>query len=314
MWRQNKLRIVFMGTPDFAVSSLEACLKEHEVVAVFTQPDRPKGRGKKLAPPPVKVKAEEHNIPVYQPLKLKTEENVVLLKELNPDLIVVVAYGQILSKEILDIPPKGCINVHASLLPKYRGASPINWAIVQGEKVTGVTTMYMDVGLDTGDMIEKVEAEITPDMNAGELHDILMVKGGQVLESTLALIDKDQAPRTAQDDSLSNYAPLLDKTTGIIDWSKDVQSIVNQIRGLNPWPVAVTKFEGKNMKIFSAVAGEETVKKSPGEILLVDKTGLYVQAGNGIVNVQILQFPNSKRMHISQYILGHEVPCGIQLG
>lgn len=308
------MKIVFMGTPDFAVSSLEACLKDHEVLAVFTQPDRPKGRGKKMAPPPVKVKAEEHNIPVYQPLKLKTPENVDLLKGLAPDLVVVVAYGQLLSKEILDIPTKGCINVHASLLPKFRGAAPINWAIVQGETVTGVTTMYMDVGLDTGDMIEKIEVEITPEMTAGELHDILMVKGGDVLSTTLALLDADKAPRTPQDDSLSNYASLLDKTTGIIDWSKDVQTIVNQIRGLNPWPVAVTKFEGNNMKIFSAVAGEKTTKGSPGEILQVDRTGLYVQANDGIVNVQTLQFPNSKRMHISQYILGHEVPCGIILG
>jgi methionyl-tRNA formyltransferase len=229
-------------------------------------------------------------------------------------LIVVVAYGQILSKEILDIPPKGCINVHASLLPKFRGASPINWAIVQGETVTGVTTMYMDVGLDTGDMIEKVEVEITPEMTAGELHDILMVSGGDVLSSTLKLLDADKAPRTPQEDGLSCYAPLLDKTTGIIDWSKEVHEIVNQIRGLNPWPVAVTKFEGNNMKIFSAIAGEMTTKGSPGEILEVDKSGLYVQAKNGIVNVQMLQFPNSKRMHISQYILGHEVPCGIILG
>jgi methionyl-tRNA formyltransferase len=303
-----------MGTPDYAVSSLEACLEKHDVVAVFTQPDRPKGRGKKMSPPPVKVKAEEHNIPVYQPLKLKTEENVEILKDLSPDLIVVVAYGQILSKEILDIPPKGCINVHASLLPKYRGASPINWAIVQGEKVTGVTTMYMDVGLDTGDMIEKIKVEIKPEMTAGALHDILMVKGGEVLSSTLELISTDNAPRTPQDDSLSTYAPLLDKATGIIDWAKDVQTIIDQIRGLNPWPVAVTKFEGKNMKIFSAAVGEDKIKGTPGEILQVDKTGLYVQAGNGIVSVQMLQFPNSKQMHISQYILGHEVPCGIILG
>jgi len=308
------LKIVFMGTPDFAVASLEACLVNHDVVAVFTQPDKPKGRGKKMAPPAVKVKAEEHGIEVYQPLKLKTQENVDLLRSLAPDLIVVVAYGQILSKEILDIPPKGCINVHASLLPKFRGASPINWAIVQGEKVTGVTTMYMDVGLDTGDMIEKVEVDITPEMNAGELHDILMSKGGDVLKSTLTLIDEDLAPRTVQEDSLSSYAPLLDKTTGIIDWSNNVQNIVDQIRGLNPWPVAVTSFEGNKMKIFSAVPGENVTKGQLGEILEVNKSGLYVQAKDGIVNVQVLQFPNSKRMHISQYILGHEVPCGIILG
>ncbi len=305
-----------MGTPDFAVSSLEACLDKHEVIAVFTQPDRPKGRGKKLAPPPVKVKAVEHKIPVYQPLKLKTQENVDLLKELAPDLVVVVAYGQILSKEILDIPPKGCINVHASLLPKFRGASPINWCIVQGEKTTGVTTMYMDVGLDTGDMIEKTEVEITPEMNAGELHDILMVSGGTLLSSTLEMLADDTAPRTPQNDEESSYAPLLDKTTGIINWSNNAQNIVDQIRGLNPWPVAVTSFEGKKMKIYSAVVGESTpeTKGQLGEILKVDKTGLYVQAKDAVVNVQILQFPNSKRMHISQYILGHEVPCGIQLG
>lgn len=308
------MKIVFMGTPDYAVPSLEACLKDHEVLAVFTQPDRPKGRGKKLAPPPVKVKALEHDIPVYQPEKLKTQENVKVLKDLAPDLIVVVAYGQILSKEILDIPPKGCVNVHASLLPKYRGASPINWAIVQGEKVTGVTTMYMDVGLDTGDMIEKVDVEITDDMDCGQLHDILMDKGGHLLETTLSLIDQDKAPRTPQDDSKSTYAPLLDRSMGLIDWNTSAQSIINKIRGLNPWPSSYTKFEGKTMKIFTAVLDEEKVTGQVGEILRVDKTGLYVQAKDGVVNVQMLQFPNSKRMHISQYILGHDVPCGIVLG
>lgn len=308
------MKIVFMGTPDFAVPSLEACLKDHEVLAVFTQPDRPKGRGKKLAPPPVKVKALEHDIPVYQPEKLKTQENVKILKDLAPDLIVVVAYGQILSKEILNIPPKGCVNVHASLLPKYRGASPINWAIVQGEKVTGVTTMYMDVGLDTGDMIDKVDVEITDDMDCGQLHDILMEKGGSLLETTLSLIDQDKAPRTPQDDSKSTYAPLLDRSMGLIDWNESAQSIINKIRGLNPWPSSYTKFEGKTMKIFTAVLDEEKMTGQVGEILRVDKTGLYVQAKDGVVNVQMLQFPNSKRMHISQYILGHDVPCGIVLG
>ncbi len=308
------MKIVFMGTPDFAVSSLEACLEAHEVIAVFTQPDRPKGRGKKLAPPPVKEKALAHGIDVYQPEKLKTPENVELLKSLQPDLIVVVAYGQILSKEILGIPPKGCVNVHASLLPKFRGASPINWCIVQGETVTGVTTMFMDVGLDTGDMIDKVEVEISPDMNAGQLHDILMEKGGLVLRSTLEKLDSDTVERTPQDDALSSYAPLLDKNTGVIDWSKSVEVIVNQIRGLNPWPVAVTTFEGSKMKIYAALRADKKVKGAPGEILEVSKDGLFVQAGDGIVNVQILQFPNSKRMHISQYILGHEVPCGIILG
>ncbi len=305
------MKIVFMGTPDYAVPSLEACLKNHEVVGVFTQPDRPKGRGKKLSPPPVKVKALEHDIAVYQPEKLKTQENVEILRELAPDLIVVVAYGQILSKEILDIPPKGCVNVHASLLPKYRGASPINWAIVQGEKRTGVTTMYMDVGLDTGDMIEKVEVEITDDMDCGQLHDILMNEGGRLLETTLSLIDENKAPRTPQDDSKSTYAPLLDRSMGLIDWNTSAQSIINKIRGLNPWPSSYTKFEGKTMKIFTAVIDEEKVSGQVGEILKVDKTGLYVQAKDGIVNVQILQFPNSKRMHISQYILGHDVPCGV---
>lgn len=206
------------------------------------------------------------------------------------------------------------MNVHASLLPKYRGASPINWAIVQGEKRTGVTTMYMDVGLDTGDMIEKVEVEITDDMDCGQLHDILMNEGGRLLETTLSLIDENKAPRTPQDDSKSTYAPLLDRSMGLIDWNTSAQSIINKIRGLNPWPSSYTKFEGKTMKIFTAVIDEEKVSGQVGEILKVDKTGLYVQAKDGIVNVQILQFPNSKRMHISQYILGHDVPCGVVLG
>lgn len=301
------MRIVFMGTPDFSVPSLEACIEYGEVVGVFTQPDRPKGRGKKLAPPPVKVIAEKHDIEVFQPEKLKTEESVAILKELNPDCIVVVAYGQILSKAILDIPKYGCINVHGSLLPAYRGAAPIHWAIVNGEKATGVTTMFMDVGLDTGDMILKEEVEITDVMTSGELHDILMIKGASLLKETLSRLEAGDAPRTAQDDALSSYASMLDKKTGIIDWSKTSDDIINLIRGMNPWPVAVTKYEGSNLKVFRAEKSDSEKDGKPGQILDVQKSGMLVKTGDGVINLVEIQFPNSKRMTIAQYILGNEI-------
>ncbi len=303
-----------MGTPDFAVPCLDVCAKDHEVVAVFTQPDRPKGRGKKMAPPAVKVRALELGLPIYQPEKLKTPENVELLASMKSDCIVVVAYGQILSKVILDMPPKGCINVHASLLPKFRGASPIQWSIVQGEETTGVTTMYMDIGVDTGDMILKDQMAITADMTAGDLHDQLMAMGGKVLKETLAQLEAGTAPRIKQDDSQSSHAPLLNKTMAMIDWTQDCQTIVNLVRGMNPWPVATTLFEGKTMKIFSAFTDRAEVGQKPGTIVEVNKSGLYVQAGNGLVRLETIQFAGSKRMHISQYMLGHEVPTGIVLG
>ncbi len=308
------MKIVFMGTPDFAVPCLEVCQEQHEVIAVFTQPDRPKGRGKKLAAPPVKEKALEYGLEVYQPEKLKTPEMVNLLKELAPDCIVVVAYGQILSKEILDIPPKGCINVHGSLLPKYRGASPINWCIVQGETETGITTMYMDVGLDTGDMIHKEVVGIAPDMSFGSLYDLLKPMGSNVLEKSLIAIEEGTATRTPQKNEESTYAPLLDKKIAMIDWKKSAQEIHNHIRGFNPVPVALTTYGGERVKVFVSELLDEETTKEAGMIINVDKEGIYVATGNGVLRLTEVQFPNKKRLHVSQLILGYTIEVGAILG
>lgn len=308
------MKIVFMGTPEFAVPCLEACHMEHEVIGVFTQPDRPKGRGKKLAAPPVKEKALELGLEVHQPEKLKTPEMVELLKELSPECIVVVAYGQILSKEILDIPPKGCINVHGSLLPKYRGASPIQWCIVQGEKETGITTMFMDVGLDTGDMIHKATMSIPNDMTFGLLHDELMPMGASVLKETLDALVVGNAPRTVQNDDESSYAPLLNKKIAIIDWTKSASSIHDQVRGLNPWPVAHSTYEENRVKVFRTEVLDTKSDKVPGTIVEVSKEGLDVATGDGVLRLKEVQFPNAKRLEVSQLILGRKIETGSMLG
>jgi methionyl-tRNA formyltransferase len=308
------MKIVFMGTPDFAVPCLEVCHQDHEVIGVFTQPDRPKGRGKKLAAPPVKEKALELGLTVHQPEKLKTPEMVALLKDLAPDCIVVVAYGQILSKEILDIPPKGCINVHGSLLPKYRGASPINWCIVQGEKETGITTMYMDVGLDTGDMIHKDTVAIPPNMTFGELYYELKPMGATVLKKSLDAIEAGEAPRTPQNDEESNYAPLLNKKIAMIDWGKSAQAIHNHIRGFNPIPVALTMYGDQRIKVFVSELIDEETRAKPGEIIRVDKAGIDVATGEGVIRLKEVQFPNGKRLQVSQLILGRQIDLGLVLG
>ena len=244
------MKIVFMGTPEFAVPALEALIEKFDVEAVFTQPDKPKGRGKKLAMSQVKEVAVKHDIKVFQPEKLKKDrETIEELKNIAPDFIIVVAYGQIFSKEILEIPKYGCINLHASLLPKYRGAAPINWAIINGEKVSGNTTMFMDEGLDTGDMLLKSEAQITDSMTAGELHDKLMEQGGELLVNTIKGIMDGKIKRIKQEDDKSCYSPMLSKETGKIDWTKGGKKINNLIRGLNPWPLASTHYNGEVKKI-----------------------------------------------------------------
>ena len=308
------MKIVFMGTPDFAVPCLEVCFEEHEVLAVFTQPDRPKGRGKKLAAPPVKEKALEYGLEIYQPEKLKTPEMVEVLKSLKPDCIVVVAYGQILSKEILDIPQYGCINVHGSLLPKYRGASPINWCIVQGEQETGITTMYMDVGLDTGDMIHKETVVIGQNMTFEDLYMALRPMGSQVLSKTLKAIELGDAPRTPQNDSESTYAPLLNKKNTMIDWSQSALEVHNHIRGLNPVPVALTTYEGNRIKVFVSELTSLESDQQPGTIVGVSKLGLDVATGSGVVRLTEVQFPNAKRLQVSQIILGRTIEAGTVLG
>ena len=249
------MRIVFMGTPDFAVPCLrELIAHKHEIAAVVTQPDRPKGRGNKLAESAVKIFARESGIAIFQPEKIKTGEFVQILRDLAPEAIIVVAFGQILSQEILDIPPLGCINVHASLLPKYRGAAPINWCIINGDKTTGVTAMYMDKGMDTGDIILKKEIEIGEDENAGELHDRLSELGASALSETMELLIEGKIERTPQNNEEATYAPIMTKELGRIDWSRDAKDIRNLIRGTYPWPGAFSSYNGKMFKILRAQA------------------------------------------------------------
>ena len=303
----KRFRVIFMGTPDFAVPCLARLVEISDVVAVVTQPDKPKGRGQKLLPPPVKAFAQEHGIAVYQPVRVKAPDFVGVLRGLAPDLIVVVAFGQILSKEILSLPPLGCINVHASLLPRYRGAAPMQWAIVRGEKETGVTTMFMDEGLDTGDMLVRETLPITQAMTAAELHDAMMKLGADVLEKTLFSLSEGTLKRTPQDDALSTYAPLLDKEVGRIDWKKSAQEIHDLVRGLNSWPGAYTMLEGQKFKIWRTRLAEGTAE--PGEIVSVTKQGLLVGTGEGMLEILELQAPSKKKMAAGDYVRGH----GLQL-
>ena len=307
------MKIVFMGTPDFAVPSLEKIISEYGVEAVFTQPDRPKGRGKKMAFSPVKEVAVKHDIKVFQPEKLK-EDRVAIeyLKELKPDFIIVVAFGQILTKEVLDIPRIGCINLHASLLPMYRGAAPLNWVVVNGEKVSGNTTMLMDVGLDTGDMLLKDEVEITENMTAGELHDKLMVSGAELLIKTIDGMSKGEITPIKQEGETC-YAKMLSKDTGKIDWNKSAKDIHNLIRGLNPWPIAHTTYKDENMKIYESTVLSENSSKEPGTIISVNKNGMKVNTTDGIISIKKIQFPNGKPLTIEQYINGKEIEVGTKL-
>lgn len=309
------MNIVFMGTPDFAVPSLKKLIEKFNVMAVFTQPDKPKGRGKKLGMSAVKEVAVQYDIPVYQPEKLRKDiEALESLKNMNPDFIVVVAYGQILTKEVLDIPKHGCINLHASLLPKYRGAAPINWAIINGEKESGNTTMFMDVGLDTGDMLLKSHVDITEDMTAGELHDILMEDGAGLLVRTLEGIEGKTIKREKQGDSTTAYAAMLNKDMAKIDWNLSNRKIKNLIRGLNPWPIAYTQYEGKNMKIYEATILDENSNYNPGYVMDVCNEGIKVACKEGAILLTNIQFPGGKPMKVSEYIRGHKLNKGITLG
>lgn len=301
------MKIVFMGTPDFAVPCLEALIKSgYDVCGVFTQPDKPKGRGYALAPPPVKVTALENNIPVYQPTTLKDGEALTILNELSPDCIVVVAYGKILPKDILDLPRYGCINVHASLLPKYRGAAPIQWSVINGETETGVTTMYMDVGLDTGDMIMKKSCEIGENETAGQLHDKLSSLGAQLIVDTVKALENSSATREKQDDSQSCYSPMLDKSLCRIDWNQTAQQVHNKVRGLSPWPVAVASINGKKVKIHQTVKCADS--GTPGEIISLSP--LTVACGCGSVIINELQLEGKKRMDSGSFLNGHKLSIG----
>lgn len=304
------MNVVFMGTPDFAVPSLENIAKVHNVQAVFTQPDKPVGRKMVLTPPDVKVCAEKLGIPVYQPVKLKDSDSYEIIKELNPDVIVVVAYGQILPENILNIPKYGCINVHGSLLPKYRGAAPIQWSVLNGDKVTGVTTMYMEKGLDTGDILETKEYEIGINDTAGEVFDTLAEMGGKLILDTLEKAEKGQLHPIKQDDSKSSYAKMLDKSMCNIDFSKSNLQVHNQVRGLSPWPVASTKLNGKVLKIFETRLAEG--KGKPGEIL--NTNPLTIACGEGAVVVNTVQLQGKKRMDSKAFLQGHKLEKGTVIG
>lgn len=305
------MRIVFMGTPDFSVPTLECLIRKHDVVAAVTQPDRPKGRGKAMQSSPVKMTALAHDIPVYQPVKVRDEAFVSVLKELNPDVIVVVAFGQILPESILNLPRWGCINVHASLLPRYRGAAPIQWAVIDGEKETGVTIMYMDKGLDTGDMIAKASVAIDEKETGESLHDKLAVLGGPLLLKVLDDLEKGIDYREKQDDSLSCYAGMLTKDMGRIDWNKDAASIERLVRGLNSWPSAYTYYKDKTLKIWSADVTPGKEDAIPGRVIAVDQDSFTVQTGQDALRILEVQLQGKKRMPVKAFLLGNTVEPGM---
>ncbi|AJP12332.1 TPA: methionyl-tRNA formyltransferase [Clostridioides difficile] len=309
------MKIVFMGTPDIAVPCLQKIIDEnYEILGVVTQPDKPKGRGKKLGMSPVKELAIENNIPVYQPVKARDKEFIDKIKSLNPDVIVVVAFGQILPKEILEIPKLGCINVHVSLLPKYRGAAPINWVIINGEEKTGVTTMYMDEGLDTGDMILKTEVNLDENITAGELHDKMMNIGAETLKETLRLIEEGNAPREVQNHEEFSYAPIMNKSLGNIDFSKSAREIHNLVRGVNPWPSAYTTYNDVIMKVWKTKVLDEKSTKDVGTIIDVSKDGIKVSTIDNVLLIEEIQMPNKKRMLVGEYIKGNTIETGLVLG
>ena len=308
------MRIIYMGTPEFAAIALSAIVKEHEVVAVVTQPDKPQGRNRKLVPTPVKVKAQEYEIPVYQPEKVREAEMVETLRSYKPDAIVVAAYGQILPESILSIPPYGCINIHASLLPKYRGAAPIERAIIDGETVTGVTTMYMEKGLDTGDMIDKAEVVLDEKETAGSLHDKLMVLGADLLLETLKKLEDGTAVRKKQNDEESCYAKMLSKDMGQISFTKGAKEIECLIRGMNPWPSAYTSLDGKTMKVWEADVLDRESKEEPGTIVEVTKKEIIVATGSNDLALHEIQLAGKKRMQVQAFLLGYQVEAGMKLG
>lgn len=308
------MKIIFMGTPDFSVGTLEALVEAgHDVVLAVTQPDKPKGRGKEMQFTPVKECAFKYNIPVFQPRKVREAECIEELRKYNADIMVVVAFGQILPKEILEMTPYGCVNVHASLLPKYRGSAPIQWAIIDGETVTGVTTMQMDEGIDTGDMLLKTEIPIDAKETGGSLFDKLMTAGAKLCVETLEGLQKKTITPIPQGETTTAYAKMLDKQLGNIDWSKSAIAIERLIRGLTPWPSAYTDWNGKVMKIWDAEVDFDTVETGeakPGTIVKVEKDAFYVQTGDGVLKICELQIPGKKRMDAGAFLRGYQVKTG----
>jgi len=309
------MRVLFMGTPEFAVPCLEALVKAgYDVCGAVTQPDKPVGRGHKLTPPPVKRFALENGIQVFQPESLKDYAFQNELESLAPELIIVVAYGKILPEYILNYPKFGCVNMHASLLPKYRGAGPIQWSVINGERKTGVTSMLMEKGLDTGDMLLKCETEIGEYETADELHDRLMVMGAELLIKTIVALEKHELKPEKQNDEESTYAPMISKETARIDWSKSANEIICLIYGMNSWPVAHTLYMGDVMKVRRAVRGKSS-KGNCGQILAADEKGIEVLCGDGnTVVITEVQFQGSKAMSVRDYLNGHEIKAGVVLG
>lgn len=310
------MKVIFMGTPEFSVGTLEALIEAgHEVALAVTQPDKPKGRGGKMQYTPVKEAALKHGIPVFQPKKVREPECVEELKRYNADIIVVIAFGQILPKELLEMTPFGCVNVHASLLPKYRGAAPIQWAVIDGEEVSGVTTMQMDEGLDTGDMLLKTEIRLDEKETGGSLHDKLAAAGAELCVRTLKGLEEKTVVPKPQGESPTAYARMLDKKLGNIDWSRDAESIERLVRGLNPWPSAYTNWDGKVMKIWEARAEKKAAETGgvPGTVISVEKDGFCVETGDGVLKVLALQIPGKKRMEADAFLRGYEIAPGTVL-
>ncbi len=319
--RRNRdlLDIIFMGTPDFAIPILDAVWESgNNIIGVVTQPDRPRGRGKRLKFSPVKKWAVDRDIDVYQPQNINVPESVELLSSLKPDLIITAAFGQIVSKSILNIPPLGCINVHASILPKYRGASPIQQAIIDGEDETGITIMYMDEGMDTGDIILQRYTSIDPEENAESLHDRLAVLGGKAIAEALELFEEGRPEGIPQDNDMATYCSKIDKSWGEIDWNKTKLELKNFVRGLTPWPGCFTFCQGERLKIWEIEIMENQSYDSnsaPGEVIVSDeKEGLIVLCGDGLIRLTCIQGPGGKAMRDVEYLRGHSIPVGIRLG
>lgn len=309
------MKIIYMGTPDFAVAPLEAIIKAgHEVSAVVTQPDKQKGRGKEVQMTPVKQCALKHGIPILQPVKIREQETVEELKKYPADLFVVAAFGQLLSEEILSMPRFGCVNIHASLLPAYRGAAPIQWVILNGETRTGVTIQQMAKGLDTGDMLLKKTVEIDEKETGASLHDKLMLTGAELIVEVLPKIEKGELIPEKQDESKASYYGRLTKSMGLIDWNQDAVSIERLIRGLNSWPSAYTGYKGKTLKIWDGEVIPGKAKEAPGTVTQVSKDSFTVAAGEGSIRVTSLQLEGKRKVPAKDFLLGYEVVCGLHLG
>ena len=300
------MRVVFMGTPDIAATCLKKIIDDgFDVVGVYTQPDRPKGRGMKLVASPVKEVALANRIPVFQPENFREDETVKQLADLRPDVVAVVAYGRILPQRVLDIPPRGCINIHASLLPQYRGSAPYQWAVLDGLTETGVSAMYLCAQMDAGDVIDVAKTPIGENETAGELLDRLAVLGADLLSKTLTAFAAGPVAAVPQEEALVTYAPMLDKSICPIDWSKTAQQIHNHVRGLHPWPVATMELQGQKFKVHATVVVDETTDKAPGTVLGLTKTGLRMACGDGVIEIRSLQAEGGKRMAAPDYFRGH---------